>query len=209
MRGLTRGSGIAGEDITQNLRTIADIPQQLHGDFPDVIEVRGEVYMSRADFLALNAAAGSLRQLNPAITAARRLSAFAYTYGELSERTWATQSEYFDKIELFDRPLAFAVEASYGIYLVAKEIEAERILATVRKDIEDAAAARKLARFIYVVDLAEAKVAQRPGQLRHIGLLPCGQLYAPAVESLARYHQLGNGLGIRDDEQLGGDNREL
>ena len=115
VRGLTRGSGIAGEDITQNLRTIADIPQQLHGDFPDVIEVRGEVYMSRADFLALNAAAtdtgdkvfanprnaaaGSLRQLNPAITAARRLSAFAYTYGELSERTWATQSEYFDKLE--------------------------------------------------------------------------------------------------------------
>ena len=115
VRGLTRGSGIAGEDITANLRTILDIPQQLHGDFPDVIEVRGEVYMSRADFLTLNAAAdavgdkvfanprnaaaGSLRQLNPAITAARRLSAFAYTYGELSERTWATQSEYFDKLE--------------------------------------------------------------------------------------------------------------
>ena len=115
VRGLTRGSGIAGEDITANLRTILDIPQQLHGDFPDVIEIRGEVYMSRADFLTLNAAAdavgdkvfanprnaaaGSLRQLNPAITAARRLSAFAYTYGELSERTWATQSEYFDKLE--------------------------------------------------------------------------------------------------------------
>lgn len=115
VRGLTRGSGIAGEDITANLRTILDIPQQLHGDFPDVIEIRGEVYMSRADFLTLNAAAdavgdkvfanprnaaaGSLRQLNPAITAARRLSTFAYTYGELSERTWATQSEYFDKLE--------------------------------------------------------------------------------------------------------------
>ena len=115
VRGLTRGSGVAGEDITANLRTISDIPQQLHGDFPDVIEIRGEVYMSRADFLALNAAAdasgdkvfanprnaaaGSLRQLNPGVTAARRLSAFAYTYGELSERTWATQSEYFDKLE--------------------------------------------------------------------------------------------------------------
>ena len=115
VRGLTRGSGVAGEDITANLRTISDIPQQLHGDFPDVIEIRGEVYMSRSDFLALNAAAdaagdkvfanprnaaaGSLRQLNPGVTAARRLSAFAYTYGELSERTWATQSEYFDKLE--------------------------------------------------------------------------------------------------------------
>lgn len=115
VRGLTRGSGVAGEDITENLRTIADIPHQLCGDYPDVIEVRGEVYMSRADFLALNAAAtesgdkifanprnaaaGSLRQLNPAITASRRLSAFAYTYGELSSRDWATQSEYFDKLE--------------------------------------------------------------------------------------------------------------
>ncbi len=114
-RALTRGSGVAGEDITENLKTIPDIPHQLRGDFPDVIEVRGEVYMSRADFVALNeiatqsgdkvfanprnAAAGSLRQLNPAITASRRLSAFAYTYGELSARTWQTQSEYFDKLE--------------------------------------------------------------------------------------------------------------
>ena len=115
VRGLTRGSGVAGEDITENLKTISDIPQQLHGDYPDVIEVRGEVYMSRDDFLALNAAAsesgdkvfanprnaaaGSLRQLNPAVTAARHLSAFAYTYGELSVRTWKTQSEYFDRLE--------------------------------------------------------------------------------------------------------------
>ena len=115
VRGLTRGSGVAGEDITENLKTIPDIPHQLRGDFPDIIEVRGEVYMSRTDFLALNAAAtdagdkvfanprnaaaGSLRQLNPGVTASRRLSAFAYTYGELSARTWATQSEYFDKLE--------------------------------------------------------------------------------------------------------------
>lgn len=115
VRGLTRGSGVLGEDITENLRTIADIPQTLTGDYPDVIEVRGEVYMRRADFIALNAvatengdkvfanprnaAAGSLRQLNPAVTAARRLSAFGYTYGDLSARTWQTQSEYFDKLE--------------------------------------------------------------------------------------------------------------
>lgn len=111
VRGLTRGSGVAGEDITANLKTIADIPQRLSGDFPEVIEVRGEVYMSRRDFIALNetsnkkfanprnAAAGSLRQLNPAITASRKLSAFGYTYGDLSERTWNTQSEFFDKLE--------------------------------------------------------------------------------------------------------------
>lgn len=111
VRGLTRGSGALGEDITANLLTIPDIPKTLTGDFPDIIEVRGEVYMLRSDFFALNAesdkqfanprnaAAGSLRQLNPAVTATRRLSAFAYTYGELSSRNWQTQSEYFDKLE--------------------------------------------------------------------------------------------------------------
>lgn len=111
VRGLTRGSGTMGEDITANLRTIPDIPQKLYGNFPEVIEVRGEVYMSRADFIALNevsnkkfanprnAAAGSLRQLNPEITAARKLSAFGYTWGDLSERTWDTQEEYFEKLE--------------------------------------------------------------------------------------------------------------
>lgn len=111
VRGLTRGSGVQGEDITENLKTIPDIPHKLTGDFPEVIEIRGEVYMTREDFFALNAdggktfanprnaAAGSLRQLNPAVTASRRLSAFAYTYGEISERNFNTQSEYFDKLE--------------------------------------------------------------------------------------------------------------
>lgn len=115
VRGLTRGGGIIGEDITENLKTISDIPQKLSGQYPDVIEIRGEVYMMRDDFLALNAvaekfggkvfanprnaAAGSLRQLNPKITATRRLSAFGYTYGELSNRTWQTQSEFFERLE--------------------------------------------------------------------------------------------------------------
>lgn len=115
VRGLTRGNGIAGEDITENLKTIHDIPKQLLGDYPDVLEIRGEVYMARSDFMALNAlseetggkifanprnaAAGSLRQINPEITAQRRLSAFAYTYGEVSDRLWKTQSEFFQCLE--------------------------------------------------------------------------------------------------------------
>ncbi len=113
VRGLTRGSGTNGEDITENLKTIPDIPHKLTGNFPDVIEIRGEVYMRRDDFFALNAesekqfanprnaAAGSLRQLNPAITATRKLSAFAYTYGEISSRDFDTQSQYFDRLELW------------------------------------------------------------------------------------------------------------
>lgn len=142
VRGLTRGSGVLGEDITENLRTIADIPQRLVGDYPDVIEVRGEVYMTRADFIALNAAAaekgdkvfanprnaaaGSLRQLNPAITAARRLSAFGYTYGELSSRNWATQSEFFDRLESWGfkttRPWARHADDMAGIQKTYNDI---------------------------------------------------------------------------------------
>lgn len=111
VRGLTRGSGVAGEDITENLKTISDIPQKLAGVFPDIIEIRGEVYMTRADLAALNessekqfanprnAAAGSLRQLDAGITAARRLSAFVYTYGATSSRNWTTQSEFMRRLE--------------------------------------------------------------------------------------------------------------
>ena len=98
VRGATRGDGTEGEDVTANLRTLASVPTRLHGPCPDLIEVRGEVFMTKADFLALNAmqeaagqrlfanprnaAAGSLRQLDPAITAARPLSLFAYAMGE-------------------------------------------------------------------------------------------------------------------------------
>lgn len=119
--GATRGDGVIGEDITENLKTIRQLPLQLPAGVPEVLEVRGEVYMAKADFMALNeknatekkklfanprnAAAGSLRQLNPQITAARRLSLWAYTWGEVSERKWQTQAEFFDKLAEWGFPV--------------------------------------------------------------------------------------------------------
>ncbi len=97
----TRGDGEEGEDVTQNVRTIVNFPQKLQGQAPRVLEVRGEIYMSKKDFAELNlrqeeqggkifanprnAAAGSLRQLDPTITASRKLSYFAYSLGEFSD----------------------------------------------------------------------------------------------------------------------------
>ena len=110
----TRGDGETGENVTENARTIADIPQQVHGA-PAVLEVRGEVYMSHADFAALNArqaqngektfanprnaAAGSLRQLDASITAARPLRFFAYAWGALSEPLADTQMEAINRLK--------------------------------------------------------------------------------------------------------------
>ncbi|MBI5122124.1 MAG: NAD-dependent DNA ligase LigA [Rhodospirillales bacterium] len=116
VRGATRGDGEVGEDVTENLKTIADIPHQLNGSYPDFIEIRGEVYMSRKDFFALNeaqekagekifanprnAAAGSLRQLDPSITAKRPLSFFAYAWGGCSDRFPAqTQNSFIDNVQ--------------------------------------------------------------------------------------------------------------
>ncbi|HUY69018.1 MAG TPA: NAD-dependent DNA ligase LigA [Alphaproteobacteria bacterium] len=97
----TRGDGTTGENITANVRTIKDVPHHLHKPYPDVVEIRGEIYLDLADFAKLNAArekegespfanprnaaAGSVRQLDPSVTAARPLRFFAYAYGEISE----------------------------------------------------------------------------------------------------------------------------
>ena len=112
-RGATRGDGSEGEDVTANVRTLNDIPQQLKGrGLPEICEVRGEVYMTKSAFLELNkrqaeageqifanprnSAAGSLRQKDPAITASRPLGFFAYGWGEISALPAKTQSGMLD-----------------------------------------------------------------------------------------------------------------
>ena len=107
VNGATRGDGTTGENVTANVRTIAEIPQTLPDDAPDVVEIRGEVYMAKSDFFALNermaaegrptyvnprnTAAGSLRQLDASVTASRNLRFFAYAWGEMSEMPSDTQ----------------------------------------------------------------------------------------------------------------------
>ncbi len=114
VRGATRGDGTEGEDVTANLRTMRTVPARLRGDAPALIEIRGEVFMTKADFLALNAAqaaagqkvfanprnaaAGSLRQLDPAITATRPLSLFAYALGDVQGSVPGTHWGYLEQL---------------------------------------------------------------------------------------------------------------
>jgi DNA ligase (NAD+) len=119
--GATRGDGTVGEDVTANVRTIRDIPQNISGA-AEILEVRGEVYMSKADFEALNdrqdavggkvfanprnAAAGSLRQKDPGITAARPLRFLAHGWGEVSEPLAAMQLLAMKRISSFGIPVS-------------------------------------------------------------------------------------------------------
>lgn len=122
VRGATRGDGAVGEDITENLKQIKDLPLKLVGnDIPERLDIRGEVIMNKADFFALNdeqtaagkkpfanprnAAAGSLRQLDPRITGRRRLSLFGYTFGETSAEPWDSQDAFLQKIRSWGFPV--------------------------------------------------------------------------------------------------------
>jgi DNA ligase (NAD+) len=117
----TRGDGTVGENVTANILTIKEIPSQLPAGVPDVVEVRGEVYMGKTDFAALNAkmaeegkqtyvnprntAAGSLRQLDPKMTAARKLRFFAYAWGEISDMPADTQMGMVEKFRDWGFPV--------------------------------------------------------------------------------------------------------
>src|SRR5271167_4365615 len=148
----TRGDGFEGEDVTANVRTIAVIPNCLHGA-PSIFEARGEVFMRHADFAALNArqaeagkqvfanprnfAAGSLRQLDPAITASRPLAFFAYAWGEISEPFASTQLGAIEAMRRFGlptNPLTRLCHSTAELLARYHAIEAER--ATLGYDID-------------------------------------------------------------------------
>ncbi len=111
IRAATRGDGTQGEDVTQNILTLKSLPRSLPKNAPAQIEIRGEIYMTKADFLALNAsqtrqfanprnaAAGSLRQLDPAITAQRPLALFAYAQGDSSSPVAKTHWDYLETLK--------------------------------------------------------------------------------------------------------------
>ncbi|MGN6596587.1 NAD-dependent DNA ligase LigA [Sphingopyxis terrae] len=146
----TRGDGTVGEDVTANVRTIADIPETLSGDVPDVFEIRGEVYMAKADFAALNArllaeaddpekarqfanprnaAAGSLRQKDAGVTAARPLRFLAHGWGDVSAVPEATQYAMMKRIEGWGVPVSPLLKRFDSVEAVLthyRRIEAER-----------------------------------------------------------------------------------
>ncbi len=144
--GATRGDGNEGEDVTANIKTLADVPQRLKGGgIPAVCEVRGEVYMTKHAFLALNkrqaeaggqifanprnSAAGSLRQKDPSITASRPLGFFAYAWGEMSEMPADTQSgmiKWFERCGFKTNPLTKLCRGLDALLKFHREIEAQR-----------------------------------------------------------------------------------
>ncbi|MBI2713512.1 MAG: NAD-dependent DNA ligase LigA [Rhizobiales bacterium] len=142
----TRGDGAEGEDVTANIRTLKDVPQRLKGKrVPAVCEVRGEVYMTKADFLKLNqrqqaagepifanprnSAAGSLRQKDPSVTAARPLGFFAYAWGQMSEMPADTQSgmiQWFETCGFKTNPLTKICRSTEELTAFHRKIEQGR-----------------------------------------------------------------------------------
>ncbi|HXI08197.1 MAG: NAD-dependent DNA ligase LigA [Bradyrhizobium sp.] len=146
VRAATRGDGAEGEDVTANIRTLEDVPQKLKGrNIPGICEVRGEVYMTKQAFLALNerqkaagdtvfanprnSAAGSLRQKDPTITASRPLGFFAYAWGEISALPEATQTgmiHWFERCGFKTNPLTRLCHSVEELIAFHQEIEEQR-----------------------------------------------------------------------------------
>jgi DNA ligase (NAD+) len=145
VQGATRGDGTEGEDVTRNLRTLKDLPNSLAGEAPEVIEVRGEVYIARPDFLKLNraqeaaggkifanprnAAAGSLRQLDPRITAGRPLALFAYAMGEVRGKVASSHWDFLARLRAWGfptNPLARLCASVEDVLAFYDEILAQR-----------------------------------------------------------------------------------
>jgi len=142
----TRGDGTVGEDVTANIRTLEDVPQKLKGkNIPAICEIRGEVYMTKSAFLALNkrqaevggqifanprnSAAGSLRQKDPSITASRPLGFFGYAWGEMSEMPAASQSgmaKWLQACGFRTNPLAKICHSAEELLAFHHAIEAQR-----------------------------------------------------------------------------------
>jgi DNA ligase (NAD+) len=142
----TRGDGAEGEDVTANIRTLEDVPERLKGrNVPDICEVRGEVYMTKKAFLALNerqraagdtifanprnSAAGSLRQKDPAITASRPLGFFAYAWGEMSAMPEDTQTgmiHWFERCGFTTNPLTKLCHSVEQLIAFHRKIEESR-----------------------------------------------------------------------------------
>src|SRR4051812_45054074 len=142
----TRGDGAEGEDVTANIRTLEDVPKKLKGrNVPDICEVRGEVYMTKKAFLALNerqkaagdtifanprnSAAGSLRQKDPTITASRPLGFFAYAWGEMSALPEDTQSgmiSWFERCGFATNPLTKLCHSVDQLIAFHRKIEESR-----------------------------------------------------------------------------------
>jgi len=142
----TRGNGAEGEDVTANIRTLEDVPQKLRGrNVPDICEVRGEVYMTKHAFLALNerqkaagdtifanprnSAAGSLRQKDPGITASRPLGFFAYAWGQMSAMPEDTQSgmiHWFERCGFKTNPLTKLCHSVEQLIAFHRTIEEQR-----------------------------------------------------------------------------------
>ncbi len=142
----TRGDGAEGEDVTANIRTLEDVPKKLKGrNVPEICEVRGEVYMTKKGFLALNerqkaegstifvnprnSAAGSLRQKDPSITASRPLGFFAYAWGEMSAMPTDTQSgmiSWFERCGFKTNPLTKICHSVEQLIAFHRKIEEQR-----------------------------------------------------------------------------------